>query len=246
MKFTEAWHNLKHWSLKRREELLPIILERTNNVVQHGPFEGMVMVPECAWGDGDHMAKLIGTYESELYECAETHIKSSPSVIINIGCAEGFWAIGLAKRTGAPVILVDINPELIAIAKKNAEANGVTVLKTSVTYSPSELEQDLSSAHNPIVVSDCEGAEELYIDPAAVPSLSKTRIIVETHDCIKEGLAELLAVRCQESHAIEVVFQGSKNPYVDPINDFGDEDKWVIVNENRPSTMIWLSMTPLV
>lgn len=244
MKFTEAWHQLKHWSLKRREELLPVVIQRTNNTIQHGPFEGMVLVPECAWGDGDHMSKLIGTYESELYDAIEDHIDSKPDLIINIGCAEGFWATGLGKRTGAPVILVDIKPEFIEIAEKNAQANGVNILKTSIDYDSTQLNDDLNNSKNPLLICDCEGAEELYLDLVSAPNLKKTRIVVETHDCIKEGLAELVATRFQESHSLTVILQGNKNPYVDPINDFGDEDKWIIVNENRPSTMIWLSMIP--
>jgi hypothetical protein len=43
---------------------------------------------------------------------------------------------------------------------------------------------------------------------------------------------------------VQWISQGAKNPYIEPIHDFGDEDKWLIVNENRPSTMIWLSLTP--
>lgn len=245
MKFTQAWHELKNWSEKRRAEVLPIVMERTNNTVQHGIFSGMTIIPKWSWGDGDHAAKLLGTYECELYDAVQEHLTSQPDLVVNVGCAEGFWGIGCAQISGAPLILVDVDQNAVNTALDNAANNNVTVTETNLSFTPQLLEDRLSQAKNPLLVMDCEGAEEQYLDPSIVPSLRKTRIVVETHDCFKPGISETVATRFVETHHIEVIMQGAKNPYVEPINDFGDEDKWVLVNENRPHTMFWLNLTPL-
>jgi ribosomal protein L11 methylase PrmA len=244
MKFTQAWHELKACSEKRRAELLPVVMQRTNNTVVNGIFEGMTIVPKWSWGDGDHAAKLLGIYECELYDAVEEHLDSKPDLLINVGCAEGFWGIGCAMRSNAPLILVDVDAGAVSTALENAANNNVTVQETNLEFNPQLLEQRLSGATNPFLVMDCEGAEEQYLDPTVVPSLSKTRIVVETHDCFIPGISEKVALRFTETHNIELITQGAKNPYVDPINDFGDEDKWLLVNENRPHTMFWLNLTP--
>ena len=243
MKFTSAWHELKKWNETRRAELVPVVIQRTNNTVQHGPFKGMKLTAKWSWGDGDHAAKLLGTYESELYNVAEAHFASGPDIVINVGCAEGFWGIGAGMRTKSPVILVDIDQRALLYAAENAEMNGVDVVPLTV-FNTEVLETGLGASKNPLLIMDCEGAEEQYLDPESVPSLKHTRIIVETHDCDHPGISKRVADRFVDTHDVEWFYQGAKNPYVEPIHDFGDEDKWLLVNENRPSTMIWLSMTP--
>src|SRR5262249_28724052 len=62
-----------------------------------GPFRGMRLdydaMPVPAYSP-----KLIGTYEQELHPAIERAIDRSPSHILNVGCAEGFYAVGMAMR----------------------------------------------------------------------------------------------------------------------------------------------------
>jgi ribosomal protein L11 methylase PrmA len=243
MKFTQAWHELKKWNDARRAELIPVVCERTDNKVMHGIFSGMKILPKWSWGDGDHAAKVLGIYESELYDAAENHFSSNIDIVINIGCAEGFWGIGAALRTSSPLILVDIDENALTIAKENCAENNIEA-ETFSFFDTDILQAGLSQSVNPLVIMDCEGAEEQYLDLEKVPALSHTRIIVETHDCNKAGLSDLIADRFSNTHHVEWITQGAKNPYIEPIHDFGDEDKWLLVNENRPSTMVWLNLTP--
>ena len=94
----------------RRRELLPYIFNQTECRVQRGPFSGMTIVPKTSWGDGDSAAKLLGVYEDELHPAVEDAIKRNPDLILNVGCAEGYYGIGLAARLPeSHVIAVDIN-----------------------------------------------------------------------------------------------------------------------------------------
>src|SRR5919198_4691601 len=42
--------------------------------------------------------KLLGVYESELHAAIEDAIRADPAVIVNVGAADGYYAVGLARR----------------------------------------------------------------------------------------------------------------------------------------------------
>ena len=82
----------------RRKELLPYMFHVTEARVQSGPFKGIMIIPQYMWGDGDTAAKLLGVYEDELHDFIESAIAQKPDIVINVGCAEGYYSIGLASR----------------------------------------------------------------------------------------------------------------------------------------------------
>ena len=95
-------------------------------IVTAGPFKGMRIDPKTSWGTGDIVPKLLGCYEAELAEALE-RLKAEPfDAVLNIGSAEGYYAIGSAMIVNAPkVIAMDIDPSAQAATARNAERNGV-------------------------------------------------------------------------------------------------------------------------
>ena len=231
-------------SYDRRIELIHILLSRTNGEVYQGPFKGMKILPKWSWGDGDVGGKILGVYESELFPAIETAIANNPDLVLNIGCAEGFYGIGLAMRTGRKTILFDLMESAISIARENANANGVNNILFSNECTAEVYQHYLSQASNPLVVMDCEGAEDQLLDLSVIPALAKTSIIVESHDCNIPGLTNKLIGRFKDTHNIQVIEQGAKNPYTEITRDFSDWDKMLLCCEFRPSTMFWLYLTP--
>jgi hypothetical protein len=49
--------------------------------------------------------KFLGTYERELHRVIERAIWRRPKYVLNIGCAEGFYAVGLAIRLNDAQVL---------------------------------------------------------------------------------------------------------------------------------------------
>jgi hypothetical protein len=243
--FTEAFHQYKHWCTQRRVELTNIIGERITHTVQSGPFTGMILLPWWSWGDGDHLPKLLGTYESELYDVAEQVFSTEPDFILNIGSAEGFWGLGAAMRTGVPALLVDLDALALKIARENAQVNNLTDIEFSTDSSCQSMQAVLSQHKKPFLIMDCEGAETTLLDLDAVPALSHTYILVETHDCFGMNISDTLKARFQNTHQIEEIWQGAKNPYLDVVKDFGDHDKMLMCIEGRASTMSWLYLKPI-
>lgn len=231
----------------RRLELLPYIFQCTGGRVQTGPFKGMVIVPKTSWGDGDTAAKLLGVYEDELHPWIEDAVAAKPDLVLNIGCAEGYYAIGLCRLLpNVAALAIDINP-----AAKNATAenlmanviNGLDVLISRIDCA--WLENRCLLPERPLIVMDCESTELELLDPKKVPSLLKSRIIVECHDCQTAGITDTLIERFSATHVIQQAAQKTKDPYqFDFLRDLSDCDKWCLVHEGRPSTMTWLYMVP--
>src|SRR5262245_45426434 len=62
--------------------------------VQHGPFKGLAYFDETVWGS--ITPKWLGSYEAELHPAIEEIISRPYETIIDVGCAEGYYAVGLA------------------------------------------------------------------------------------------------------------------------------------------------------
>jgi len=231
----------------RRQELLPYMFHVTDAQVQTGPFAGITLIPRYMWGDGDTAAKLMGVYEDELHDFVEQAIKQDPDTVINVGCAEGYYSVGFAKRLPkAKVLAVDIDLRAALIVRDTASANQLTNLE-AVTYTVdhSWLEQKCQPTTNPLLVFDCEGAELDLLDPVKVPSLTKCSIMVECHDCMNLPITSTLLSRFGSTHDIQQVSQTYKDSYqFEFLKHLSDCDKWALVHEGRPSTMSWLYMVP--
>jgi methylase of polypeptide subunit release factors len=87
--------------------------------VRSGPFQGMNYRTKQA--EGCLVARLLGCYESELHGELEKLISEAPDVIIDIGCAEGYYALGLARRLPrARVYARDTNPRAQILCRQLA------------------------------------------------------------------------------------------------------------------------------
>lgn len=231
---------------QRRKALLDYVYQRCQGTVQHGIFKGMKLLKKSKWGDGDLGGKLLGIYEDELFPVIQQAIYNEPDLIINYGCAEGFYGIGLAmKLPNSKVIMFDIDQDLLDIAKENAKLNNVDNVEFSSNCNNTDyLESLLSEAKNPFIMMDCEGYEDLMLNLETVPTLARTSVLVEMHDFMHQGLTDNLVYKFNDSHDLEGFTQGTKNYHIEPILELGDTDKMILLNENRPCTMNWVSMIP--
>jgi predicted RNA methylase len=231
----------------RRQELLPFIYDRTAGKVQTGPFAGMIILPQFSWGDGDTASKLLGVYEDELHSTIHDAVKQKPDMFINIGCAEGYYAIGASRLLShIPGVAVDINPNAVKITMENAMANNLRNMEfLELTATSSWLETKIKLTERPWLIVDCESYETELLDIAQAPSLRKAIILVECHDCMVPGITETLTKRFKNTHNIQAIKQQFKDPYkFDFLDEVSDCDKWALVHEGRPSTMTWLYMVP--
>jgi len=229
----------------RRMELLPTVYYHTRGLVQTGPFKGMFIVPQYMWGDGDTAAKLMGVYEDELHSAIDSAVKIEPDFVINVGSAEGYYAVGAKLRTKADTYVVDLEQRALDICNINAQANKVTLEKYLLSITPQELQAIIEDRKRPWLILDCEGYEDTLLNLELCPALSRAWILVETHDVFNPGLTDRISQAFASTHDITIIKQQTKDPYQFKWTEsFSDCDKWALVHEGRPITSSWLWMTP--
>src|SRR5215204_4418004 len=66
---------------------------RCKHVVQEGPFAGMRYLSETR---DPILPKLVGSYEAEIQPWIRAAITQRYRRVIDVGCAEGYYAVGMA------------------------------------------------------------------------------------------------------------------------------------------------------
>jgi hypothetical protein len=100
------------------------LLQHQGTVVMNGPLKGLDFLPQSV--EGCHMAKLLGCYEQPLLPFIEQVIQAAYPTILNIGCAEGYYAVGVVRRMlDARILAFDSNPGAQQVCRELAAKNGV-------------------------------------------------------------------------------------------------------------------------
>ena len=186
--------------------------------VSGGPFAGLI------YPDQQPLTlapKLLGIYERELHPAIEAAIRAQPDVIVNVGAADGYYAVGLARRCPeATVIAYEADAQQRELCRRVAAANGVQV-DIRGTAGPGDLDGAA------LVVMDCEGCERALLEPPLTATL-----VVELHDFLDAGL-DAVTQRFAGSHEIEIVPTSPQPPH-----------RELLLSEYRPGPMRWAVLTP--
>jgi hypothetical protein len=195
--------------------------------------------------------KLLGVYERELHPIIEAIARLGPDRIIDIGAAEGYYAVGLALHNPkAEVVAFEEAPHGQALVREMAGGNGVTDrIRVLGRCEPADLRAELTTARRAVVVCDVEGYETTLLDPAAVPSLATAWVLVELHEFIVAGVGEMIRCRFADSHRITEIAQTHRTradyPYLPWYTRLLPAAYATYpVNEFRPAQMSWLWLEP--
>ena len=221
------------------------ILKYQGTVVMQGPLAGLDFLPHSA--EGCHIAKLLGCYEQPLQEHIEKAITSNYQTILNIGCAEGYYAVGMARRMLDTLILAfDLNPKAQEICRTLAEKNGVSDrIKVGALFKPENFAEYTNQ--NTLVLCDIEGAEKELLNPKIAPALNNMDLIVESHECLIPGITQELINRFSGSHHIEVIQDNGQRFLSDAplwFNNLAHLDQLLATWEWRSGATPWLVMKP--
>ena len=183
--------------------------------VRSGLFQGMRYIDSAC---GSHLLpKLLGSYEEQLFDWIKK-FDGRYRTVINVGCAEGYFAVGLvfAGLTDR-VLAYDIDPRAIALASQLAALNGL---------------QDLIEFH-----SKCDH------DELTCPALRTCDIVFEAHDVLISELTDTITRRFNDTHEISVVYDTDRDRAQYPVLDGWPESiAEVVLDEERPIGMSWVRM----
>jgi predicted O-methyltransferase YrrM len=170
--------------------------------VQQGPFRGMRYVPAAICS---HLGpKFLGTYEMELKSAIESAIQKRPCMILDVGAAEGYYAIGLAKRLQeASVTAFELTPEGRDLLQRMAQLNQVgSRIAIHGCCTTDTLIECLGKRSIDFMIMDVEGAEIELLNAATVPLLNHTDLLVELHGA---DTAAILRTRFAATHEIRQI-----------------------------------------
>ena len=189
------------------------LLKLQGTVVMQGPLKGLDFLRESA--EGCHIAKLLGCYEQPLQPYIEEAIAAAYPTILNIGCAEGYYAVGMARRMPSTQVLAfDLNPKAQEICDALAHKNGVSNrVKTGSLFKPEDFES--YGDQKVLVMCDIEGAERDLLNPEIAPTLKGMDVIVESHDSLIPGMTQTLIGRFKDTHHIKMVVDNGQRQLED-------------------------------
>ncbi len=215
-----------------------------NLTVLNGPFEGLVYPSQNAMGS-TLFPKLVGSYECELHSVFHDAISASYSEIVDIGCAEGYYAVGLAlKIPCCRVSAFDTDEAALAACRKMAGRNGVSDRVSLGGFcGPVEL-LNLPLSRRALVISDCEGFEKTLFTRAVCHYLGYHDVLIEVHDFRDPRISASLRAAFADTHEIEVVRAIPDRLRADifqfrELSGLSWETRTSLLAELRPTSMEW-------
>jgi predicted O-methyltransferase YrrM len=210
--------------------------------VIYGPFKGMEF-PNQDW------PKMLGSYEDELHEVIEIICAQGYEQIIDIGAAEGYYAVGFAMRLkAARIYAYEMDPPSLQICREMIDRNGLkdrVILREKCE--PSNL-AEFDYSKRTLIFCDVDSYELMLLDPSVVPALKQADILVETHDFIIPNITTTLKARFAATHDLTIYREERKDhkryPKLAELTPFEQE---VCLNEDRisadiPYVMEWFHL----
>jgi hypothetical protein len=215
--------------------------------VLHGPWVGLVYDPLTARLAKDVAAKLLGSYEEELHGVLRGVVETSPRTFVDVGCAEGYHAVGAALALPEARVHAYDNDEVARrLCARLAGVNGVDGrLEVRRSF---DLES-IAAAEDPVVVlMDCEGCEAMLLEEGAQGRLAGCTLIVELHEFAVPGIEEGLLDLYADSHDIEIIRAAGRYRAqyreLAEVRRLNDVETDLLVMERRPTPMAWAVLLP--
>ena len=217
------------------------VCDQWGRTVQGGPLRGLRYPSKS--GSDSLLPRLVGCYEAEIHDSIEIALKRQPSVLVDIGCEDGYFAVGLVLRQHSAIMYAyDIDPFAQNSCREMADLNGVAdrvIIDGECTH---EKLQALLGSRS-LVVCDCEGAEFELLDPAQVPALRLADLIVELHDHVRSDVAitPALCQRFADSHEITMIDRADRNALDYPcLQSLPPEQRSLAMHEPRMPFQQWV------
>lgn len=221
------------------------VIQGTGGRVAAGPFTGLSYPELTAFGSALY-PKLLGVYEAELHSVIEQQLAPRRfDVVADIGCAEGYYAIGFARMfPAARVLAFDISEEAQALCTRMARHNGVGDRVEVKGCADSDWTNAFAPDERVLVFCDAEGAEREIFSPRSVAALQRAHVIVEIHNTFDHVVSVFAA-----SHELRVIvttdddFKANTNKSPALANEPAVVRRGLVA-ENRHWTMAWIYLRP--
>jgi hypothetical protein len=217
--------------------------------VAHGQFKGM-RYPQAEAVGSTLFPKLIGSYERELQPILKKICNNNYTEIVDIGCAEGYYAVGLAMQIpSAKVFAYDINMNAKALCEKMAELNNVRQRVVIGDYCDANTLQSIPFSGKGLIISDCEGYEKSLFTEDVLPFLVNHDLLIEIHDLVDIEISSSLRKLFQNTHLITTIHSiddiTKAHTYLyDELDGYDLATRKILLGEDRAAIQEWFFLTP--
>ena len=216
--------------------------QKFGDVVLDGPFKGLKYCKDACVAFPP--SKRIGSYECELADVVGHIVSNNYDRIVDVGSAEGYYAIGLLTRTKSSLMFAyETTPGDRDWLRQNSQINGVSDRLTIGEFCTPEVLQTVIQGKT-FVFSDCEGYEDVLFDLTACPLLANTDMLVECHDDSVPGITQKLQNMFSPTHDILKIMPQARDSSK---WSYSNSAPWYIRNialsDTRSMAQGWLFMT---
>jgi hypothetical protein len=213
--------------------------------VLNGPFKGLKYSSLDSVGSSIY-PKILGSYERELHKSLYEIFSEDYTEIIDVGCAEGYYAIGMARKfDNAKIYACDIDKRVQELCSKAAILNDVSDrVEIGAEVTPALL-GSFEFTKKGLIICDCEGFEIELFNSHNIENLKQCDLIIELHDFINIKISGDLKKLFSKTHDIESIFSiddihKAQNYNYSELSGQTMEDKKKILGEGRPAIMEWV------
>jgi hypothetical protein len=211
--------------------------------VLRGPFAGLAYPRELVMAQTDApIAKLLGTYEQELHPVFEEVIAQQPQTIVDIGAADGYYAVGLALTCPGSAVYA-FEPARSGRESCRALA-GANRVKVNLRGNATARRIQALRLDGAFVLCDIEGTEASVLDQATADGMRTTTVMVELHEREVSGITDVLRMRFSE-HDCTIIHGHPRNPNLSElVAEFPPDARELAVTEWRGYPARWAVFRP--
>lgn len=232
-----------------RDEVNLELRQKFSNTVAYGRFSGLVLPEKIWWGRHDVANKLLGQYESHVIDAIGAHADPD-GCFIDIGAADGFFAVGVLKAGWfRKTICFEMSETGRAVVENAAKLNSVEdriVILGEATEK--NLREVIAETGPALVLCDIEGAEFDLISDSVLRALRDCTVIIELHDNkSRSGDTRRSKLLQKASAYFDISYVQRSSPTVHAfreLDELHDHRRLLLFSEGRPWNMEWVRLSP--
>ena len=237
---------------KRKLQLEQEVILLTKKKVINGFYKGIQLNCKSSWGIGDYSSKLLGIYESQVQDkIIELQKRYNLKYLINFGSSDGYHLIGLIKnKYFESAFAFEINDNARLNLQENLNLNNINEKVEIFSNANFQQIRDTFNEENlkkTLYLVDIEGVEFDLFNHYNLSQFDKSVIIIENHGFfIKNKIKiDIFFKLLRDNFHLEVLNDCERNPHnIIEIQQYKDDDKWLMVSEGRICKQDWLICIP--
>ena len=239
---------------KKKTLLAKDIIKLTKCIVGSGYYKSLKLKGDYNWNKDniDISSKLLGCYEQQVQEkIIELKNKYKLKYLINFGAGEGFHALGLIKNNYfRKALCFEINKLTRNILFGNIKINKIN--KKILIFSEANF-KDIANNLNAIKLKrslflvDIEGEEFNLFNQKNLIYYKNSFLIIENHQKFfkNKKLKNVFFKLINKNFNVKILNDGGRNPnLIKKLENLNDDEKWLLMSENRPCRMNWIILIP--